>query len=119
MANELTVTANLKFIKGESNVFFAKSGVSLDVAGTDYVKRTQTVGTSEEALGLGDLTTPGYILIFNRDSTNFISVRPGTGENNLVKIRAGGIALFECEATAPFVIANAANVQVEYLLIEA
>jgi hypothetical protein len=119
MANELTIAASLRFVKGDSNELFNKSGIQLDVSGTDYVKLTQTVGTSEEALSLGDLTTPGYALIYNRDSTNFVSVRSGTGADNLVKVPAGGIALFMIEASAPFVIADTASCQIEMLLIEA
>lgn len=119
MANENTIGATLKFLKGESDILFAKSGILQDVAGDDYVKRTQTVGTSEEALGLGDLTSPGYILMFNRDATNYVAIRPGTGENDLIRVPPGGVALFYCHASAPFIIANTANCQVEYLLIEA
>jgi len=119
MANELTLSASVKFLKSDTNVDFAKAGVLLDVAGGDYVKRTQTVGTSEEALGLGDLTTPGYMLIYNSDSTNYVKIRSGTGAGDLIRVPAGGIALFYCEATAPYIIANTASVVVEYLLVEA
>lgn len=119
MANELTLTASCKFLKGDSDVLFNKSGILLDVSGDDYVRLTQNVGTTQEALNLGDLTTPGYILVFNRDTTNFVSIRPGTGENDLVKIPAGGIALFMIASSAPFIIADTAACIVEYLLIEA
>lgn len=119
MANELTLAASLKFVKGDRNVPFAKSGIQLDVAGDDVTFKTQNVGTSEEALDLGDVSTPGYILIYNEDATNYVSVRSGTGAANLVKIRPKAIALFECEASAPFVIANTAAVRIHYCLIEA
>lgn len=119
MANELTLSASIKFVKGNVSVSTAKSGVQLDVAGNDFVTKTQNVGTSEEALDLGDITTPGYVMIRNLDSTNFVSIRPATGAANLIKVPAGGIALFMCEASAPFVIANTAAVQIEYTMIEA
>lgn len=119
MANELTLAASLKFVKGSTNVSFSKSGIQLDVSGKNYTHKTQTVGTSEEALSLGDVTTPGYILVYNKDATNFVSVRSGTGAANLVKVPAGGVALFNCEASAPYAIANTAAVDIEYLLVEA
>ena len=119
MANELTLSASLKFINGSKNIPFSKTGIQLDVSGDDYTFKTQNVGTSEAALDLGDVTTPGYILIYNEDSTNFMSVRSGTGAANLIKVRPGGIALFECEASAPFVIADTAGVSIQYCLIEA
>lgn len=119
MANELTLSASLKFVKGSTDRSFSKSGIQLDVSGTEFTNKSQTVGTSEEAIELGDVATPGYILIFNKDATNYVSVRSGTGAANLVKIPPGGIALFHCEASAPYAIANTASVQIEYLLIEA
>ena len=119
MANELTISAGLKFVKGNKSVSFGKSGIQLDVAGDDLTWQTQNVGTSEEALNLGDVTTPGYILIYNEDATNYMSVRSGTGADNLVKVRPNAIALFECEASAPYVIANTAGVRIHYCLIEA
>jgi hypothetical protein len=119
MANELTLSASIKFVKGSVSVSQGKSGVQLDVAGDDFVTKTQNVGTSEEALNLGDLSTPGYVLVRNLDTTNFVSVRSGTAAANLIKIPAGGIALFMCEAAAPFVIANTAAVKIEYTMIEA
>lgn len=119
MANELTLAASLKFVKGGKSVSFGKSGVQLDVAGSNYTLKTQTIGTSEEAISLGDVATPGYILIYNLDATNFVSVRSGTGAANLVKIPAGGMALFNCAASAPYAIADTASVSIEYLLVEA
>lgn len=119
MANELTLAASLKFVKGTTNVSFAKSGIQLDVSGKNYTHKTQSIGTSEEAVDLGDVATPGYILIYNKDATNYVSVRAGTGEANLVKVPPGGIGLFHCEASAPYAIANTAAVDIEYLLVEA
>jgi hypothetical protein len=119
MANELTLSASIKFAKGSISVSEGKSGVQLDVAGDDFVTKTQNIGTSEEPLNLGDISTPGYVLMRNTDATNFVSVRSGSGAANLIKIPAGGIALFMCEASAPHVIANTAAVKIEYTMIEA
>ena len=119
MAKELTLSASLKFTKGSVNISQARSGVQLDVAGDDFVTQTQTVGVTEEALDLGDLGTLGYVLIRNLDTTNFVSVRSGTGAANLVRVPAGGIALFMLASAAPFVIANTAAVKIEYTMIEA
>lgn len=119
MSNEMTLTGILKFLKGDSNVLFNKSGVLLDVSGDDYVLLTQEIGTSEEALDLGDITTPGYGLFYNRDSTNFVKIRAGTGATDCVKIPAGGIALFMFASAAPFAIADTAACVIEYLLVEA
>lgn len=118
MANELTITASLAFAKNSVSSQLAKTGAQYNVSGTKYYTGMQTVGTSEEALELGDIATGGMCLIINRDSTNYVSVRSGTGAANLIKIKAGEPALFRVEAAAPYVIANTASCVIEVMLIE-
>jgi hypothetical protein len=119
LANELTITASLSFSKGEFSALLNKTGIQLDVAGEDYVEMSQLVLVTEAALDLGAITTPGYILMYNPDTTNFVEIRPATGVADCVKIPAGGIALFMNAAVAPFIISDTASVRVYYLLIEA
>lgn len=118
MADELTISAFLRFVKGSKDVQLSQQSMQFDVTGTDYIRGTQIVGTSEEALTKGEITTPGYALIINRDATNYVSIRAATGTANCIKLKAGEFALFRFEATAPFVIANTAACEIEYLLIE-
>ena len=117
MANELRLTSVMRFVKGDTDISLGEA-VFVDVTGSRYTRQIQNVGTTEEALDLVDITSPGYILVVNRDRTNFVSLRRATGEGNLIKIRPGKFALFELEATAPFAIANTAACNVEILLIE-
>jgi len=121
MANELTLSASLKYEKGTRKVDVGKSGVQLDVAGTDHVTFTQTVGTTEEALKLIDAGTPGYCFIRNLDSANFVEIRAASAGDDCIKIPAGGIALFMLgsDATAPYAIADTAEVELEVTIIEA
>lgn len=119
MSNELTLAVSLSFKKGDVDVSFGKGGLKFDVTGTKFVHLKQSVGTSEEALDLGDLGTPGYCIMYNHDSTNYVDARPGTGENDLVRVPAGGLALFYIASAAPFVIANTASCELEFLIVEA
>jgi hypothetical protein len=118
MANEITISASLAFSKGGIGSSLSDSALQFDVSGTDYFQGTQGVGTSEEALDIGHITTPGYCYMKNTDSTNFVSVIRATSEGNCIKLKAGEIALFRFEATAPFVKADTSDVQIDYLLIE-
>lgn len=118
MANELTVLASLDFSKGGFAVPFGTGLLRLDVSGTKYVKNVQNVGTSEEALDLGDVASPGMCLMVNRDTTNFVSVRAGSGLTDLIKIKAGEPALFRLAAATPYVIADTAAVNIEYVVVE-
>ena len=91
------------------------------MTGDSALKYTQSIGTSEEALELGqDIGTLGWCMIKNLDATNFVSIRAGTGLGNFLRINAGEFALFRfgSGATAPFAIADTGAVLVEVLLIE-
>lgn len=96
-------------------------GLLFDVAGTDYVRHTQVLSTAAEALSLGDVGTAGYIAIRNLDSTaeNYVEIRDGATGADVVKLRAGGVAIFELATSTPYAIAGAGTPTVEYLLIEA
>lgn len=128
MANEISIVAGLKVVKNTitnelSYPPDAISGVDAvlarDFAGTKRSEIIQNVGTSEEALKLGDVTSPGYCLMKNLDDTNFVSVRPASGAADLIKLEAGDVALFRLQATAPFVIADTAACDVQVMLLEA
>lgn len=119
MANELTISASMKFVKGNKSVSNSKSGVQVDIAGNNFLWQTQVIGTSAEAFNLGEIASPGYILIRNCDSTNFMKVRAGSGGADVVKIKPGKFALFELATATPYGIADTAPVEAEFTLIEA
>lgn len=121
MADELKITCAMRFTKSSTDVRLNFLNALFTVSGTDYVSGTQTIGTSEEALVLGDCSAGGYIVVKNTDATNYVSFRAATGGTNMVRLNAGEIALFRFDATgaaAPFAIANTAPVTIQYLLIE-
>lgn len=118
MASELTVHANVRFQKAGKDVSLGVSGLRIDVSGDDYSRQIQVVGTTEEALDLGDVA-PGVVLIKNLDNTNYFSLRRASGEGNCMKWLPGECWPFRLEATAPFVIANTAPVRIEVLAIDA
>jgi hypothetical protein len=122
MANELTVSVSLSFSKGRVTASISKAGLQVNVSGTNYTRLIQNVGTSQEQLLFGDVSTPGYCVLINRDPTNYIEVRPATGVADLIQLDPNdGVALFKfaADCTAPFVIANTAGCELEILLIEA
>ena len=117
MANELTVSCSLRFSKSGREADKAYGGIQLDVTGTKPMSHTQTIGTSEEALVVGDVGTPGYIIIKNLDDTNYVTIRASAGAADVVKLLAGEVALFRLAAAAPYAIANTANCDLEYTVI--
>lgn len=122
MANEITVSCSLKVVKSASNIDhgLSFSGLQFDMSGTEYIHNIQIVGTSEEQITFGDVTTPGWSIWKNLDSTNYVEIRPGTAVADLVRMNAGEPAMFRlaADATAPYALADTANVRLQYLLFE-
>jgi hypothetical protein len=120
MAAELTVTGSLSFAKGNvPAIARARSGVTFDVAGAKYVAGVQNIGTSEEAIHLGDLGTPGWYYLRNLDNTNYIEVRPNTGVADCLKLKPGEFSVGRFAADAvPYAIANSGACNLEKLIVE-
>ena len=121
MASEITLTAALAFSKGGVSVDLSKVAAAFDVAGQRYIKNTQQIGTSEEAIGIGELASLGYAIFVNRDPTNYLEIRSATGSSNdIIKLKAGEAALFRfgSDISAPYAVANTAACYLEYLIVE-
>ena|SRR5688572_23455516 len=120
MADELTIRATLNYSDSEgSDDGISEDEILVDVATKRYIHLKQNIGTSEEALILGDLSSLGYAIFVNRDTTNFVEIRTGTGGTKIVKLKAGEKACFRFGSgvTAPYAIADTAAVQLEYLIV--
>src|SRR4051794_449274 len=76
MASELTITARLRFRKG--NVDTGDHGVSnlsRDVAGDSYQGGIQSIGTSFQLIVMpSEIGTTGFALFRNQDTTNYIQI---------------------------------------------
>lgn len=119
MANEISVTCTLSFTKGSTSDAMELPLKQITMTGDDFVHKTQLIGITEEAINLGtDIGTNGWFMAINRDPTNFIKIRAGTGVTDTAKLLPGEPCLFRLAATAPYAIADTASCQLEYLLIE-
>lgn len=120
MANEITLNALVQYEDSESTE--AELGVT-DILKTVATKRVtrlkQSVGTSEEAIDLGDITSPGYAILINRDATNYIDLKVATAGAIFARLDPNsGMAMLKLGsgAQAPFAIANTAACQMEILI---
>ncbi len=118
MASELTVSVSVNFSKG--GITLAKShNITTDVAGDAFTYQVQSIGTVEESIEQGaDVGTPGYIMIKNTDSTNYIEVGSTTGVYD-IRINAGEVALYRHNSATIYAKANTGACLIEYVLIEA
>lgn len=120
MADEAQLSVTLQFAKGTIPAQKMASGeVKVTVAGSVYMRNVQIIGNgAKEALLLGDVATPGYILVHNLDTTNFVTIFPDATNPATVLVRAGKWALFEfASGVTPNAQANTAPVNLEYFLL--
>lgn len=119
MADELTLGISAQFIKGNSYLRFGKSGLLVTVSGTEYLRNTQLISDSEEALVFGDVAKGGYGLFYNGHATAVIQIRPATGETDLVRLEPGDVAMFRIDDGAtPYAISSVAGAALECVLID-
>jgi hypothetical protein len=76
MANELTMSGSLSY----SDSQFVSDALSIlksikSVSAHRLQHTFQTIQTTETALQLGSVTSPGYVFIVNRDTTNYVDVK--------------------------------------------
>lgn len=120
MANEVTVTASLQYADSDdADQSISVSELLRTVTTKKFIRAKQTIGITEEALILGEVTSPFELFIINRDTTNFVNVKCATSGTIFAKLLAGKAMLVPLGsgAQAPFIIADTAPVLIEYLVI--
>lgn len=116
MAQEVNVSVALNFSKAGSTISKASGTIYFDVSGTAAIQNTIAVGTSDETLALGDITTIGWVYMKNLDATNYVSIgSDGTLYPN--KLKPLEPMLVRWNAAAIHVKANTAPCNIEYVLI--
>lgn len=116
MANELSLSINLSFLKSGASVSGNISD-QVTVSGTKYTRVVQAVGTSDETMELGDITTPGYIMLTNLDATNYIQIG-FNGSTYQMRLKAGESMLARNDAATWHFLANTATCNLEITIIE-
>lgn len=110
MANEIFATLELQVDKGGFHLHEKRFFIST-MSGLNATQNIQNVGNTEEAIDLGDYTPGGLMLVVNLDDTNYVEIRPGVGERDIIQVEAGQFAFFRLtdDCLAPFAISNTAD----------
>lgn len=129
MASELTINCSMVYddpLGGD--VSLEVVDLVKNVSSKKPVKLIQEIGTSEEAVDLGETGTPVYAMFKNLDPTNFINLKVATGGAIFARLDpdtnedgTGGVALLRLGsgATAPFAIADTAACRMAVMLLPA
>jgi hypothetical protein len=107
MANEITVSLRLQNANGALDSYNSGTrtfSVTQNTAAPNRVGGTQAIGTTEEAITVGDLTTEGYALFWNRDATNYVTigVKPAATYYPCARLKAGETCLLRLEPSVTF-----------------
>ena len=116
MANEIQINATLRYSKSPVGASLATSFFD-DQVGTKYEAGVQVVGISEEQLNKGDVGTIGYLAFRNLDDTNFVELGKATGAYT-IKVKPGRGGVVPWGASAVYLLADTAPINLEYLAIE-
>lgn len=113
MANRLNIKARAEF-RPENRKLVDSEEVefNLEPANKRYNTGIQTIGTTEEALDVGDVSSAGYILVINLDDTNYVEVGL-TGSYCIELPKNGGFAVFPPTGTI-MAKANSAECDIEF-----
>lgn len=120
MANEITLNASVAYEDSEDTEESLEIAALLkSVATKKVIKIKQAIPTSEVAINLGGIAAPGYTIIVNRDLTNYVSFRRASGETEAFRldpINGFLIGKLGSGSQVPYLIANTAACQVEFLI---
>ena len=108
MASEITVQAQLEFIKGLLGDDFVLPRTLLTMNGKNYIHRTQSILSTDTTLDLASLATPGLALFVNRGPSTVVTIKNAAAGTVIPKLKVGEPALFRFDTTvtAPVAISS-------------
>lgn len=121
MANETTLVGSLSNVRSGISISESLS-LSITQSGTANFVNTQSLSTTTAAITMGGVTSPGYVMLKNLDTTNTISiglatpVTTGPG-NAMFTLLPGEACIFPTRQTTIYAIASAATPQLGVLVI--
>jgi len=119
MADEITLTLKMAVLKGSLAHTENPGAISVTLSGTNATGGVQNIGTTAEALTMGDVSSPGYAYFRNTGTTNFVELGTGTGGSfvGFAKLKAGEAAVIRLTTAAPTARANTAAVDLQYFIL--
>ncbi len=119
MADEIKVNVSIHAENGEYKESFTRQMV-VDQTTLGTASGIQTIGTSEEDVATGDVSTPGITTLHNLDATNFVDY--GMSDAGTMKalgrLKPGEFAMFRLKpSTTLRMVADTAPVKVRYWIL--
>jgi len=123
MADEIEIGFQVKLDNGdlEYEIKVGRSELKIDQTNNRLHHSVQDIGTgSHETLTLGDLTTPGYVVFRNLDSTNFVEIGDDSSGTfvPVIKLKAGEMGVIRLGTASPYAKADTAEVKLEFVIFD-
>ncbi len=120
--SDISVSFNVQVSKGNYDRSFNEEW-SADFTASKVLEApaTQTIGTSEEAVTLVDVSTPGLAILKNLDETNFIEigVKPAATFYPFLKLAAGeSNIVYFAAGVVPYAKADTASANLQAAIYE-
>lgn len=117
MANEITYQFQTLLGNGDLNDSYASNSQSADQATARLIRNVQNIGTSFEALALGDITATGWAVFQNLDDTNFVEIGVDSGGFiAFAKLKPGEQCILRLGTNAPQAQADTAAIDLFYII---
>jgi hypothetical protein len=121
MANEITATVNISCVNGSFRQAFQPATKQITQAAIGGHITVWNVGTSEEDLTVGDVSTLGVMGLLNTDTANYVQIGPKSGGAMVasMRLKPGEPNFIRCEPGTTYrAIANTAACKVLVWLLE-
>jgi hypothetical protein len=114
LSTQVTYNGNNITVSDVGNATIAISG-----NGVGSLK-SYTAPTSDTAIPLGSVTTPGVLFIINNDPTNYVQVKTAVSGTLIAKLFPGQFALIPLDPsiTAPSAISHTASCSVTFCIFD-
>lgn len=112
MANEITIAATLSIARNGATLV-GSGNFNIDQVGLASASNVQAIGTTTEALDIGDITAIGFLFVKNLDATNYVElglVTPVSAADAFITLRPNEFALVPTRLEAIYAKANTAPV---------
>jgi hypothetical protein len=119
MSQEIAVAASISITKEGITVSAAGNKLA-DMAGGEMISNIQLISQSVvEVIGLGDISTVGYIYVKNLDLANFIELATDDQMvHKFAKILAGDVTLIKSSSSTIYAKADTAAVRIHVVASE-
>jgi len=123
MANEIVLQFGAQVANGFFKHTFQPGSIQVDQAAIGRAGHAQLIGfAAAEIVDFGDISTNGYCILRNLDTTNYVTWGPDTGAAAIKvcgKLKPGEIAVFRVAPTiVMYAQADTAGVLLDVTLLE-